>query len=216
MSTIQSSSLVNPELISMALASLQGLSKQAFIPGGGGPTDPPGGAGAGAGAGPGGPPPVDPSAGVAPPMGPMDPTAGMGPPPPPQAAASGMQPAMQSVEPIKPKIDVNVTLLQILKMLARIADALHVPIPASEMVATQGDLTQMGMQQQDGSAGAGAPGGGASPQSAIPPISPVAPAAPGMGKMSNINNGEGYDTSGFNTLGNRAAAIAHIRHIRAA
>jgi hypothetical protein len=64
---------------------------------------------------------------------------------------------------IKPKIDVNVALMQILKIQARIADALGIQIPASEMVATSGDLTQMATQQQNPMAGGGAPpqqGGG--------------------------------------------------------
>ena len=67
-------------------------------------------------------------------------------------------------------------MLQILKLLARISDALGIPVPASEMVATQNDLTQMGMQQ---SQGGGAAGGGQA--SSIPPVAPIAPAAPGMG-----------------------------------
>lgn len=207
-----SSHLVNPELMAAAyikLAQAQAAEKSAFVPGG----DPAGGAG--------GPPPGDPSAGggmpmdpsmMAPPMAgaggppPMDPA--MQPPPPPAAAPS---PAMQSVEPIKPKIDVNVTMLQILKILAKIADVLGVQIPASEMVATQGDLTQFGMTQQGPPAGGG-PAGSAPTGSAISPIEPMPAAAPG-GKTASV--GVAFDGAGLSTLSDRAAAIAAIRRQQA-
>ena len=65
----------------------------------------------------------------------------------------------------KPKIDVNVTLLQILKILARICDHLGIQVPVSDMVATSGDLSQMAQAQAGGS-----------PASSIQPIQPIAPA----------------------------------------
>jgi hypothetical protein len=68
---------------------------------------------------------------------------------------------------LKPKIDVNVALMQILKILARLADALGVQIPAAEMVATSDDLNQMAASQQ-------APaGGGGGALGAIQPVSPM-------------------------------------------
>lgn len=70
---------------------------------------------------------------------------------------------------LKPKIDVNVELMQIKKLLARIADSLGVQIPAAEMVATPDDLNQMAMQQQQGQQGGAAGGAGG----AIPPIQPM-------------------------------------------
>jgi len=57
---------------------------------------------------------------------------------------------------IKPKIDVNVEIMQMKKLLARIADALGVHIPAAEMVATPQDLAQKA-QPAAAPAGAGAP-----------------------------------------------------------
>ena len=166
---------INPKLVQLAQHYLDQQDKQAFIDQG---------AMAGGGAPPGG----DPSA-----AGGADPSAGGGAPPSP-----GIDPAMiqqmvqQAVQQsvgsqmgggmaaaggaaIKPKIDVNVTMLQILKILARIADALGVQIPASEMVATSGDLTSMAQQQQTADAGGGAP-----PQSSIQPIQPMGAASPAM------------------------------------
>jgi hypothetical protein len=232
--------LINPEIQAMAIMALAGLqakeaqdrSKQAFVPAGDPSMDP---SAAGGGAPPGGAPPGgDPSAGGgAPPPG-GDPSAGGGaPPPPPVDPTAIAQQVMQMIqaqggagggmgggaEPIKPKIDVNVTMLQILKMLSRIADALGVQIPASEMVATQGDLTQFGMAQQSGAGtggGAPPPGGAAGGgQSAIPPIQPIQPAAPGMGAPKAAHEiGEafegGYDTGGLDTLSSKAAAITNF------
>ena len=124
-----------------------------------------------------------------------------------------MQPAMQTAKPIEPKIDVNVTLLQILKILARIADTLGVKIPASEMVATQGDLTQFGMQQATNT---GDPAGA----SAIPPIQPIQPAMPSAGGgdvkagSHRFNNGTPFDTAGLDMNGNKAAALMRVRASR--
>lgn len=106
--------------------------------------------------------------------------------------------------PLKPKIDVNVALMQISKMLARIADALGVQIPAHEMIATPQDLTAMASQQQTGAPGTplqdggqgGAGGGeaGGAPQGAIPPIDPMG----GIGGQKQgqyrpyVSNGESF------------------------
>jgi hypothetical protein len=73
---------------------------------------------------------------------------------------------------IKPKIDINVEVMQIKKMLAKVIDAMGIPVPASDMVATPEDLTAMA-QGQGSAAGAG---GGAS---SIPPISPIQGASVG-------------------------------------
>jgi hypothetical protein len=114
------------------------------------------------------------------------------------------------MEPIKPKIDVNVAIVQILKILAKIADGLGIPIPASDMVATQGDLTSFGMAQQSGQdMPASAP-----QQSAIPPIGPMPGAGPGMGKTSSdrkpmYNNGEPFDAS-MVRLSNMASAGSQL------
>lgn len=71
----------------------------------------------------------------------------------------------------KPKIDINIEIMQMKKMMAKIIDALGVQMPASEMVATPEDLDQMAAEQQGGApAAGGAPQGGA-----IPPIGPITP-----------------------------------------
>jgi hypothetical protein len=192
-------SLINPELLDMAFAKVAEQGKSGFVPGG----DPGGLAGGDPNAGAA--MPSDPSVGGAG-APPADPSMGGGAPPAiPPAPAPGISPPMQAVEPIKPKIDINVAILQILKLLARITDALGIPIPASEMVATQGDLTQMGMQQQTGGA---APGGAG----AIPPVSPVQPA---FGKTSAYTaNGTAFDGSSFDALSSKASAIQRIRAMR--
>jgi hypothetical protein len=171
----------------------------------------------------GGAPPMDPAmAGGAPPMDPamMDPSMmGMPPmdpsmmaPPAPvegggediraiikeELAASGLTGASSaSQEPtgqIKPKIDVNVELLQIKKMLARLSDALGINIPAADMVATSEDLTEM-------AGGGPAP----APEAAAGGIDPIAPMEgfPGAPKAAEL--GESLDT-----LSDRASAMAFV------
>lgn len=76
---------------------------------------------------------------------------------------------------LKPKIDVNVELMQIKNMLAKIVDALGIPVPAQDMVATPEKLTQMAMGGGTGGAGGGEQG---MTQGAIPPIEPMQGAAP--------------------------------------
>lgn len=131
--------------------------------------------------------------------------------------------AMGGAEPIKPKIDINVEVMKMNKMLARIADSLGVQMPAAEMVATQDDLTQMGMGQQ--TAGGGAAAGGA-PQSAIGAIEPMAGASPAMAQgggggmapkaaQEMIDGGTPYEPpAGFEQVRNKAAALAALMSAR--
>ena len=170
----------------------------------------------------GGAPPMDPMAGGAPPMDPammgmdpsmmgMDPSMRGGEPPAPgggsediraiikeELAASGLTGAGGSTETptgkIKPKIDVNVELLQIKKMLARLSDALGINIPAADMVATEDDLTEMDN-------GGPEAGGGMTP-GAIPPIEPIGGAFPEP-KQAGIR-------SDLETLSDRASAMAFV------
>ena len=188
---------INPELLGLAkqnLAKAADDEKAAFVQAGDPMMDPM--------AGGGGAPPMDPMMGGGPPPGgppmdpmaggpPMDPMAGGAPPMDPMAALQPMiQQAVQAAMggagggdggQIKPKIDVNIEIMQIKKILAKISDALGITIPAADMVATPEDLTAMA---QGNSAGAGALEGGGGP-SAISPPSPIepmgaaAPAAPG-------------------------------------
>lgn len=169
---------INSELLKQAASF---ISKQAFVAA----SDPmmtgdPAAAGGDPAAG--GAPPTDPAAGGAPPADPA--AAGGGAPagPDPMMAIQSMvQQAVQQAMAsqgggagaggaagggIKPKIDVNVELMQIKKLLARIADAMGVQIPAAEMVATPDDLNQMAQQQQQA-------GGGGAAAGAIPPIQPM-------------------------------------------
>jgi len=167
------------------------MMKSAFVPAG----DPTmGGDPAAAGGAPsmdpamaGGAPPMDPAmaggdpamAGGAPPM---DPAAGGDPmaalQPMIQAAVQEAMAGMGGGAPggaapgeaaIKPKIDINIEVMQMKKLLAKLCDAMGVQIPAAEMVATPEDLNQMAA----GGPGAAAatPDGGA--MGAIPPVSPM-------------------------------------------
>jgi hypothetical protein len=76
---------------------------------------------------------------------------------------------------LKPKIDINVEVMKLNKMVARIADALGVQISAAEMVATPEDLNQMAAASQGGGMAAPPQGGGALGQ--ISPIEPMKAAA---------------------------------------
>lgn len=221
--------LVNFELLTLAK---QHTEKLAFVPGGD------------MGAPPGG----DPSqGGMAPPGG--DPSQGGGmPPPPPGGGGGGPDPMsailqkLTSLEQnmagaggaggaggaIKPKVDVNMVMLQILKILARIADSLGVQIPASEMVPGQADIQQLAQATQTGQPLPGsdptAQAGGQAPAGAIPPVPPMQPSGvPGQGVEkggSYREQGHAFDTAKLAELGavgNRAAAIAmKLRAQRAA
>jgi hypothetical protein len=80
---------------------------------------------------------------------------------------------------IKPKIDINVEVMQMKKLLAKLCDAMGVQIPAAEMVATPEDLNQMaaggpGAAAATPDGGGGMPGGDpAAGGGAIPPIEPM-------------------------------------------
>jgi len=127
-----------------------------------------------------------------------------------QGGAGGAAGGMGGVEPIKPKIDVNVEIMQMKKLIAKLCDAMGVQVPASDMVATSQDLTQMGMQGEAGAAG----GAGAAPASAISPISamqPAMPAAPGGGEKTSQSRGSAVPRiATMRDLGNRAGAMAAV------
>jgi hypothetical protein len=175
---------VNPELLKLARYHIQ---KNAFVPAG----DPAMGADPAAGGAPmdpaaaGGAPPMDPmAAGGAPPMDPM--AAGGGDPmaqimPMIQQAVQqamaangggGAGGAAPGEAAIKPKIDINIEVMQMKKLLAKLCDAMGVQIPAAEMVATPEDLTQMA-QGGPGYAAVTPDSGGA--MGAIQPPAPIDP-----------------------------------------
>jgi hypothetical protein len=116
---------------------------------------------------------------------------------------------------LKPKIDQNVVSMQILKILARVADALGVSIPASEMVVTGPDLNQMAATQQQQQA---AP----AQQSAISPIQPMQGASPALAQgggggggstKSSIDQGRPYKFD-FQQTADKAAAVARAMRLR--
>lgn len=217
----------NPELIKSARAQLR---KTAFVPGG----DP-----SAQGGGGGGAPPMDPAAmgggGGAPP--PMDPAAGGGgggggggdPLSGIMAMMQQMQQQIQTMSQgggggaggaaggLKPKIDVNVELMQIKNLLAKLCDQAGIQVPAQDMVATQDKLNAManGQSTSSGAQPGGAAGGaGGGAIGGIDPMQGMAPAGmPGGGvpgqKAASV--GMAFDTSGLGAVRNRAAAIAGIR-----
>jgi hypothetical protein len=160
-----------------------------------------------------------------------------------QAQGGGMGGGMggPGMEPIKPKIDVNVEMLQIKKMLAKICDAMGIQIPASDMAVTSTDLTNMALQGQQGQNGGVGGGGGGS---AISPVQPIQGASPGLagagggqaaGGMAGggmaagktaaelaINNGvafepaagshRSFDTAALGTVVDKAAAAINFRN----
>ena len=161
--------------------------------------------------------PADPAAGGAP----ADPAAAGGAPPagpdPMMAIQSMVQQAVQQAMAtqgggaaggaggaaggIKPKIDVNVELMQIKKLLARIVDTMGIPVPASDMVATPDDLNQMAQQQQAGGGGAAPPAG------AIPPVQPMKAAESPWEQGSAFQYNEEQAINNHSSLGEKAAAF---------
>lgn len=227
---------VNPELLGMARANVARLEKAAFIPGGpGGPGggDPSMGGGAPPGGDPSGgggaPPGGDPSmgGGGAPPPGPppggSDPTAGVSAPTSDLstmiqqqvqtalgAMGGGAGGAGGAMGMKAPKIDENVVMLQILKILAKISDHLGIAIPASEMVVTQQDLQAMA---QGGPGQAAVQSEQRAGNSSIQPISPMQGASPDLAKMGHDRDGVAFDTRGFETAMNKASAIMRLRRV---
>lgn len=175
---------INTELLRQARQSVAQLNKFAFVAAGDpamGAPPPPGGDPAAAGGAP-----MDPAmAGGAPPAGGDPMAAGGG---DPMAAIMPMiQQAVQSAMAangggaqgagpgLKPKIDVNIEIMQIKKMLAKIVDAMGIHIPAQDMVATPEDLNQIAQ----GGAGYAAttPDNAGGGLGQIPPIEPMKAAA---------------------------------------
>lgn len=172
-------SRLNPELLRLAK---RAMAKSAFVASGD-PSMDPAAAAAGGGdpAAAGGPPPGDPAAagGMPPGGGGGDPLAALMPTIQQLVQQAVMQQgggmgggggmAGGAGGPIKPKIDINMEIMKIEKMLAKIMDAMGITMPVSDMVATSDDLTQMAAEQQQ-------PGGGAPPGGgAIPPVGPIEP-----------------------------------------
>lgn len=118
---------------------------------------------------------------------------------------------------IKPKIDVNVAIMQMSKMIARICDAMGIAIPASEMIATPADLNQMAAQQ---SASASAP----AQQSSISGIEPIQGASPALAQAGGgektgsygIHRGEPYPFDDVLSVSSRASAIGAVLQKRRA
>lgn len=185
---------VNLELLKMARQNVgkRHLSKYAFVAAGDpamGAPPPTGGAPPMDPAMAGGAPPMDPSMGGGAPPPPMDPSMGGGAPPPPpmdpmaaimpmiqqavqQAMSANGGGQMQGAGGLKPKIDINVEIVQIKKMLAKIVDALGIHVPVSDMVVTPEDLNQIA-QGGPGFAAATPDGKSGGGLGQIAPISPI-------------------------------------------
>jgi hypothetical protein len=86
------------------------------------------------------------------------------------SANGGGQP--QGANGLKPKIDINVEIVQIKKMLAKIIDALGIHVPVSDMVVTPEDLNQIA-QGGPGLAAATPDGKSGGGLGQIAPISPI-------------------------------------------
>lgn len=90
------------------------------------------------------------------------------------SAGGGAAAGAAGGKPLQPKVDVNATLMQILKIVAKIAEGAGIQIPPSDMVPTSQDLTQLASMSQSGNfSGLSQSGGGA-----IPPIEPMQGALP--------------------------------------
>jgi hypothetical protein len=217
--------IVNPEMIKLARQMLGGFAKSAFIPG----SDPAMSGGQGG--------PADAMAGGSPAPGGADPSAMAGGQPPPAGGGGGgdmeamrqmLRQELQMIHgasggaggaagaasgaPLKPKIDVNVELMQIKNMMAKICDTLGIHIPAQDMVATPDKLMAMSQGQPTGDPAAAAAGSGAQ-QGAIPPISGMEgmqPAGMPGAQKAGSENGRAFDSAGFVDNGNRAAAIMRV------
>lgn len=241
-------SIFNMELINMARRNVrsvteQSAEKRSFVPAGGmggsmPPMDP-----AAMGGG-GGMPPMDPAAmgGGMPPMDPAAMGGGM-PPMDPMAmgggggAPSGLEQKIDQLitalnsgggggaggaNGLKPKIDVNVAIVQMQKMLAKIMDTLGISMPMADMITTAPDLNSAAQQQQaTGSVGASGEGG------AIKPIAPLeglqGSGVPGGGqKMGALHErGRAVDRTipaedPVLQMTNKAAALLRIRNHKAA
>lgn len=124
-----------------------------------------------------------------------------------QGGGIGAQSGANQAGMLKPKIDINVEILKMNKILARIADALGVHIPAYEMVATPQDLTSMANQQQSTGQQDAAMGG------AIPPMGGMSgmqgSGAPGQKQGQYQEYGQAYRdvTTDMDCLHNKAAAL---------
>ena len=126
---------------------------------------------------------------------------------------------MGGAGPLKPKIDVNVALMQLSKMVARIAEALGVHIPAHEMIATPQDLGAMAQQQQTGAPG-GAPGGAEGAAGGMPPAAGMPDMSAGPGQLpkmgfDRLSGGVAYtppddvrqNNEALRDMGERASAV---------
>lgn len=225
--TLVNSFRLNQSLLNHTRHRVGLLAKQAFVPGGdpsmaGDPAA--GGGGAAGGAPPGG---GDPAAGGGGGGG-----GGMDPGMLQQMVQQAVQQAMMSQggggmgggmggagsgAPLKPKIDVNVELMQIKNILAKIADQLGIQIPAQDMVATPDKLMAMSQGMPTGTAGGG--GGDAAGGGAISPLGPVDPAGtpggggggmPGggmPGKQASYERGRAFSARGTNDMANLASMI---------
>ena len=176
----------------------------------------------------GGMPPMDPSmmGGGGGGMPPMDPSMMGGGPPPlsreevqamiQQAVAAGGGGAAAgaggaAAGGLKPKIDVNVEIMQLKNMISKLIDAMGIPVPTQEMVATPEKLTAMAQGAAPGGAAGGAGGGAAAGGgSAIAPIDPMQAASPSLAKAGQLGDAYAQTADRCSKLSGKAAAMADI------
>jgi hypothetical protein len=104
--------------------------------------------------------------------------------PPPGGGA--VDPATGQPLPPKVKVDTNAVLLQLLRLVALMADNLKIPVPASLMTIMPQELMSLPQSTPSGSAAGGA--AAPSADSSIPPIPPIEPIAPTMPKQGGFNS----------------------------
>lgn len=120
-----------------------------------------------------------------------------------QAVSQSNQSTPTSTGMLKPKIDINVEIMRLNKMVARIADALGIQIPAQDMVVTSTDLTRMAQNQSAQF------GQDMDPTGGIGTIEPMK----GFGEKSSSfwEDGQAFATEQLSSVANKAAAIAALR-----
>jgi hypothetical protein len=104
----------------------------------------------------------------------------------------------------KPKIDENVVLLQILKMLAQIVDHFGIQVSASSMVVTPTDLQQQAMGGDPSAGGSGVGAGGQSlggQQGNMMPVEPIQPIEPAVKQSQELWTGVGFPASEMGNVG---------------
>jgi hypothetical protein len=106
--------------------------------------------------------------------------------PPPGGGA--VDPATGQPVPPKVKVDTNAVLLQLLRLVALMADHLKIPVPASLMTIMPQELMSLPQNQPTGSSAPAGDAGGGAGASPIPPIEPIEPMDAAMPKQGGFDS----------------------------